>query len=252
MGESNTLVHLSEFRALLDNYQVSEKSGLLLQRTKLVLLAAPTSSGRNTLIRKLIETGKYHYIVSDTTRQPRINDGILEQNGVEYWFRSEQAILQDLHHGKFLEAAVIHDQQVSGMSIRELEKAMGRGRVPITDIEVVGVENVVKAKPDALAIFVLPPSFEEWQRRIKERGNMSSAEFRRRLTSAAKEFEMALAEDYYIFAVNDQLENAARDINHIVFDTISLEEKQANQEYGKKLTTELLQKTEQLLKNLDT
>lgn len=252
MEDSNQLVHLSEFKALLDNYQMSEESRQLLASTKLVLLAATTSSGRNTLIRQLLKTDKYHYIVSDTTRQPRINDGVYEQNGVEYWFRSEQEILEDLRRGKFLEAAVIHDQQVSGVSIRELEKAIGKGKVPITDIEVVGVESVVRVKPDTIAIFVLPPSFEEWQRRIKERGGMSSAEFCRRLTSAAKEFEMALAEDYYIFAVNDQLENAARDINHIVFDTISLEEKQANQEYGKKLTAELLRETEQLLKSLDT
>lgn len=250
MRDSNTLTHLSEFRALLDDYKMSEKSKLLLKSTKLVLLAATTSSGRNTLIRQLIKTDKYHYIVSDTTRQPRINDGILEQNGVEYWFRSEQEILEDLRRGNFLEAAIIHDQQVSGINIRELDKAIGQGKVPITDMEVVGVEHVVEAKPDTLAIFVLPPSFEEWQRRIKERGDMSQVEFRRRLTSAAQEFEMALSRDYYIFVVNDLLDNTTREIDQIVLGGLNESPTLREQIKRRELTSELLRKTKQLLANI--
>jgi len=84
----------------------------LLQQTKFVPLVAITSSGRNTLIRELLKTGEYHFIVSDTTRKPRTNDGVMEQSGVEYWFRDEDEVLQDVKDGKFLEAAVIHSQQV--------------------------------------------------------------------------------------------------------------------------------------------
>src|SRR5579885_607634 len=112
----NRLEHLQEFKTVLANYRISPASQRILQQTNLVLLAAPTSAGRNTIIRELLKTGDYHYIVSDTTRQPRINDGIPEQNGVEYWFRSEADILKDLAAGQYVEAAIIHNQQVSGIS----------------------------------------------------------------------------------------------------------------------------------------
>src|SRR3546814_14273785 len=98
--------------------------------------------------------------VSDTSRKPRVNDGIPEQNGVEYWFRSEAEILNDLKAGKFLEAAIIHNQQVSGISIRELQRVGDEGKIAITDIEIVGVHNLIQAKPYATAFFVLPPIFE--------------------------------------------------------------------------------------------
>src|SRR5947209_4084329 len=119
----NELVHKAEFHTLLADYKLSKASLLTLSQTKLVLLVAPTSSGRNTIIRELLKTGDYYFIVSDTTRKPRVNDGIPERDGVEYWFRSEEEVLEDIKQGKYLEAAVIHEQQVSGISIRELQKA---------------------------------------------------------------------------------------------------------------------------------
>src|SRR5438309_1023704 len=117
------LQHYTEFKAVLDKYHVSDAAKTKLEGLKLVLMLAPTSGGRNTIIKRQLQTGNYYYIVSDTTRPPRVNDGALEQNGNEYWFRTEDEILADLKTGSFLEAELIHDQQVSGISIRELEKA---------------------------------------------------------------------------------------------------------------------------------
>lgn len=215
MKPGNTLHHLEEFQHLLTNFHLSNAAKATLDSVKLVLLAAPTCSGRNTLIRGLLDKGQYHYIVSDTTRQPRINDGVREKNGVEYWFRTEEEMLTDLQLGRYLEAAIIHHQQVSGISMRELEKAYSQVKIPVTDIEVVGVESIMRLKPDATAIFVLPPSFEEWQRRIHERGVMEPAEFYRRLHSALKEFKMALSHDYYTFVINDKLATCIQTIHEI-------------------------------------
>src|ERR1700689_1309052 len=117
----NELVHGAEFRSALRDYHLSKAALQTLSQTKLVILVAPTSSGRNTIIWQLLKTGDYYFIVSDTTRQPRINDGKLERDGHEYWFRSEAEVLTDIQQGKYLEAAVIHNQQVSGISIRELQ-----------------------------------------------------------------------------------------------------------------------------------
>ena len=114
----NHLKHLDEFTDILANYQVSPRAIKSLKSVKLVLLIAPSAGGRNTLINRLMTTGRYNFIVSDTTRAPRVNNGLPEQSGREYWFRSEEEILSDLKNGEFLEAEIIHSQQVSGISIR--------------------------------------------------------------------------------------------------------------------------------------
>lgn len=239
----NKLYFLDKFQKLLVNYRVSEAGKAILAKTKLALLVAPAASGRNTLIRVLLKTGEYHFIVSDTTRHPRTNDGILEQNGREYWFRSEEDVLADLQAGKFLEAAVIHNQQVSGISIRELEKARQEGKIATTDIEIVGVHNIMRAKPDAIAIFVLPPNFKAWIARMDRRGDMTKGEKRRRLDSAVIELKAALSHDYFSFVVNDQLEHAVRQIHEITQGATD----QSEQQTAKQLARQLLTDTEQWL-----
>jgi len=211
----NKLKHLKEFQALLASYQLSSSAAHTLMETKLMLLVAPTSSGRNTVINELMKTGEYHFIVSDTTRLPRINDGVPEQNGHEYWFRSEEEVLHDLREGDYIEAAIIHNQQVSGVSIREIEKARADSRIAITDIQIDGARNIHRAKPDALCVFVVPPSFDQWLERIHARGHMPPDELCRRLESACVEFEAALAEPFYIHMINDKLEDTVAEMHDL-------------------------------------
>ncbi len=244
VADMNTLKHLREFQDILNNYHISEENKHVLIDTKLALLVAPTSSGRNTIIRELVKTDEFEFIVSDTTREPRINDGILEQDGVVYRFRTEEQVLSDLREGKFLEAAVIHNQQVSGISVRELKRIHDSGKIGTTDIEIVGVKHIKQVKPDAHAIFVLPPSFDEWQRRIQHRGVMSQAEYSRRLESACKEFETALEHDYYSFVINDTIPNAVNAIQEIVHEGELPDKQQAT---GHKLVKQLLQETRDFL-----
>lgn len=232
----NKLENLEEFKKILSDYRVSDTGRNILKRTKLVLLVAPSSTGRNTLVRELQKTDDYHFIISDTTRRPRMNDGVREKNGREYWFRSEKDMLSDLKNGLFLEAAIIHNQQVSGISIRELEQAQVELKTAITDIEVVGVHNIVEAKPDAIALFVLPPSFEEWQRRITGRGAMNRHEYLRRMQSAERELKAALSQPYFVFVINDNIKDAVDRIHQIVKDgIINGEEQQKSRTLAKQL-----------------
>lgn len=210
------LKRYAEFKEVLGNYQVSERAKKALKDLRLVLLIAPSSSGRNTIIRHQLDTGKYYFIVSDTTRPPRINDGVMEQNGHEYWFRSEEEMLKDLKAGEFLEAEVIHDQQVSGISIRELEKARRQNKVAITDIDLEGVHNVMRAKPDTITVMVVPPSFEEWQRRLVARGRMAPEEQKRRLQTAQRIFEDGLRQDYYHFVISEDINQSVAIIDGLV------------------------------------
>ncbi len=202
MGELN---HLSDFQKILSNYHISDAGKTLLHKVTFVPLVGIASSGRNTIIRELVKTGRYHYIVSDTTRPKRINDGVMEQDGVEYWFRTEDDVLADLQAGKFLEAAIIHNQQVSGISLRELQRAAEAHQTATSDMEVQGVDNIMQTGAPIVPIFILPPSYDEWQRRLTARGHMSEQELQNRKNSARAELAFALEHDYYHFVVNDDL-----------------------------------------------
>jgi guanylate kinase len=212
----NHLDHLAAFQAVLQSYQPSDTAKALLQQIPLVLMVGPTSSGRNTIINELLQTGDYHYIVSDTTRQPRANNGIMEQSGREYWFRTETELLRDLQQGLFLEAAVIHNQQVSGISIRELAQAKDDGKIAVNEIEVVGADNIFAAKPDTKFLFILPPSFDEWMVRITSRGQLPEDEMQRRLESAVDEIGIALERDYYHFFVNNTFKQTTRAVDAFI------------------------------------
>ena len=243
----NRLLRIDDFRKALDGYHLSKTALQSLSQTELVLLVAPTATGRNTIIRELLKTGDYHFIVSDTTRQPRVNDGILEENGREYWFRTELEMLTDIQQGKYLEAAIIHNQQVSGISVRELERARDKGKIAITDAEIAGADNAMKYKPDTITVFVLPPSFEEWQRRLNRRGIMDDQEIKRRIDSAVKELETALQRDYYHFIINDTIEHSLEQINEMakldVFD-------EASQKSGRALAEQMLVSTRAFAQSL--
>lgn len=206
----NELKHLDTFQKVLSHYQLSEHGEAVLARVQLALLLAPSSTGRNTIINQLVQTERYQFIVSDTTRLPRSNNGVMEQEGVEYWFRTEEDMLGDLQSGNFLEAEIIHEQQVSGISIRELEKAGDSNKVAITDIEIGGMQNTLSLKPDTHVFLILPPSFEEWLKRLTGRGEMPNIELGRRMRTALRIFEYAPQEPRMKLVVNDSLPEAVR------------------------------------------
>lgn len=241
----NRLEHLDEFQSILANYRISTKSKQILAKSKLALMVGPTSCGRNTIIKRLVEQGGYRFLVSDTTRKKRTNDGVMEQDGVEYWFRKEAEVLADLRAGTFLEAAIIHAQQVSGISIREIERTITEDAIGITDIEIVGVDTIKQYKPDAHAIFVLPPSFAEWQHRLKHRGAMLPEERLRRMESAVHEFAHALEVGFYEFVINEDIESAAQQVRAIT----ARKPDTAMQTRGKSLAVELLTETNYWLRH---
>jgi guanylate kinase len=210
------LQHHQEFQEILSTYHVSDHAKKILQNLRLVLLIAPTSGGRNTIIEHQLKTGRYYFIVSDTTRPPRINDGVPEENGKIYWFRSEEEVLADLRAGEYLEAEIIHNQQVSGISLRELEKAVKEKKIAIKDIELEGMHNILRVKPDTVAIMVVPPSFDEWQKRLSNRGQMTAHEQKNRFQTAQRILQDAHKQDYYHFVVNENMEQSAQLIDAII------------------------------------
>lgn len=210
------LEHKQEFEQILHDYTPASSYDELLGSAAVTLLVGPSSAGRNRIIKELLLTDKYHQIISDTTRPPRSNDGVMEQDGREYWFKSEIDMLNELKQGDLLEAAIIHEQQVSGVSIRELKASHEAGKVAINDIEVAGARYAKERLAKAKLIFVLPPSFEVWMQRLEGRGNMSDEEKRIRLATAAREIERMESEigDYHV-VVNDDLGEAVIKVRQI-------------------------------------
>lgn len=234
----NELKRVSEFRTVLANYEPSVTAREILKNIKLVLLTAPTAGGRNTIINKLVAAGGYHFVISDTTREKRVNNGVLEQNGREYWFRSEEEMLDDLKRGAFLEAELIHGQQVSGISIRELERAKAMREIAIDEVDMKGIANVLPFKPDTVGILIIPPSFGEWLKRLGSRGVMESDERRRRFESAAEIYAMA-ANGTYPVIVNDMLDEAIRKVDRLA----RLGELDEDQEKARKVARQLYEST---------
>lgn len=210
----NKIVNIDEFKKLLSNYRPSLDP--FYRKHRIVILVSVTGGGRNTIIKELLKTNKYHYLVSDTTRKPRINLGISEVNGREYWFKSEEEFIEGLEKGQYLEAAIIHNQQVSGINISEIENANKDNKIPITDIEIEGARSLLRKKIKLTAIFLLPPSFKQWMDRLDRRGSLGTDEKRRRLNSALKELEYAIQSDSFFFISNDDLKETVKVVDKFI------------------------------------
>ncbi len=196
-----------QFEVALENYEMSETGQTLLGHVELTVFLGLSGSGRNTIISELVKTGKYEFVVSDTTRRPRANDGVMEQNGREYWFRSEEEILDDIKNGLFLEAELIHKQQVSGISLRELQRIAGSGKHPVTDIDLEGAINIQRLKGVRSVIVVVPPDFEAWMKRVDSRGDMAQEEKTRRLETALRILSFVKQHKLQV-VINDDLSEA--------------------------------------------
>jgi guanylate kinase len=207
---------MSSLKIKIDDYQMSTSSQEILNNTDIVMMVSISGGGKNTIIEELLKTGKFHYVVSHTTRKPRINNGQLEKNGINYWFMDEQEMSTKLDAGEFIEAKWVHESYVYGTSIDELSKAQASGKTPLLEIEVQGVEEIMNAKPDAKAIFILPPSYDIWMSRLDSRGKVSDEDQKQRLETAKLELKTALRADYFHFLVNDGLARSVEVAKNII------------------------------------
>jgi len=179
-------------------------------RLPLVLIVSgPSGSGKSTLVQKILELPGTLLAVSCTTRPPRKT----ESAGKWYNFVSESDFHQMVARGEFLEHAQVFGKNWYGTPRKWLDEALAQKKDLVLEIDVQGALQVKRKLPSAVAIFVLPPSAPDLERRIRERGLDSEDEIRRRLERARQEI---LNYNSYDFAIiNDDLDRAGREVQAI-------------------------------------
>lgn len=203
--------------AKLKDYKPSPEATKLIHDTQILLLVGPTGAGKDSLKQKLLDVGKFHHIISHTTRSPRINHGVIEEDGKDYHFIDKPTAEKMLDDHAFIEAKVYSDN-LYGTSIEEIQIAHDQGKIAMTDIEVQGVAEYKALDPGVMAVFLLPPDFETWQKRLQSRYGdvVDAADYRLRLETALQELDELLNTDYYVAVINEDLDVVFNHIETIV------------------------------------
>jgi guanylate kinase len=182
---------------------------MILTDTPVLIVSGPSGSGKSTLVRKILQVPGTMLSVSCTTREPRKT----ESNGKWYTFVSEAEFQQMVARGEFLEYAQVFGKNWYGTPRKWLDEAVARKKDLVLEIDVQGALQVKQKLPGAVAIFVLPPSRADLEKRIRARGQDSEDEIGRRLERARQEM---LSYSSYDFAIiNDDLKRAAHEVQAI-------------------------------------
>ena len=177
---------------------------MTMNKGRLIVFSAPSGCGKGTMLAEILKDKNYCVSVSATTREPR--EG--EVDGVNYYFISKGDFLQKVADSEFLEHAEYCDNYY-GTLISEVDGRLNEGLNVILEIEVQGAMKIREKRPDALFIFIAPPSVNELRRRLKKRGTETDEVIEKRVSQAAGEIALAPKYDYII--VNDALEDAVSD-----------------------------------------
>jgi len=181
-----------------------------MSKGKLFIVSGPSGAGKSTVINAVIsEMENVKLAVSVTTRNPGPND----VNGREYYFKTKSEFEELVAGGAFLEHAV-YTGEYYGTLLSEVDEPRERGINMILDIEVKGARQVRDQIPEAVMIFLTPPSFSELERRLRLRGRDAEEKITARLQTARA--ELALIETYDYLIVNDDLEAAVNELQAII------------------------------------
>lgn len=176
----------------------------------LFIVSAPSGAGKTSLVRALLEADpQVRLSTSYTTRAPRTG----EENGLHYHFVDETEFMRRLEQQDFLESAHVHGARY-GTSRSQVQTALDDGHDLILEIDWQGAQQVKKLMPNAISIFILPPSVEELERRLNNRGQ-DSAEVIARRVQAAKS-EIAHVKEFDYVTINDNFDVALHDISSII------------------------------------
>lgn len=184
-----------------------DSHGGKVSKPRLVVLAGPTAVGKGTVANHIkTENPDVHISVSATTRPPRPG----EAHGINYYFVPNAEFDRLIAHGELLEWAIVHKLHRYGTPRRPVEEALARGQRVLLEIDIQGARAVKAAMPEAHLVFLMPPSWEELERRLLARGTETPAEQARRLETAR--VELAAADEFDSVVINDDVARAAAEV----------------------------------------
>jgi len=176
----------------------------IIMEGRLIIFSAPSGSGKTTIVRHLLDSGlPLEFSISACTRKPRPG----EIDGTDYYFISVDEFKEKIDKGDFVEWEEVYPELLYGTLKSELERIWKRGKHVIFDVDVAGGLNLKKHfGTRAFSIFVMPPSIEELETRLKSRGTDDGEDIRTRIEKAHE--EISLAADFDLILVNDDLDKA--------------------------------------------
>ena len=179
---------------------------------KLVIFSAPSGSGKTTIVRELLHRfPQFEFSISATSRQPRGK----EQHGIDYYFLSSDEFRQRVERDEFVEWEEVYAGTCYGTLKSEVERIWAKGNVIVFDVDVMGGINLKRLfGEDACSIFIMPPSVEELERRLRGRGTDSEEVIQKRIGKAG--FELSKSPEFDYTVVNDVLADAVNEATDII------------------------------------
>lgn len=209
---------MNDIEKLLETYTPSSTTVETIANTKIVLCVGIVAAGKDTVQRELEQLGGYRRIVTCTTRAPRINNGELEVDGVDYHYLSLDEMYRRIQDHEMIEVNKFGSNYY-GAHIDEFTLAQQEELIALGDIDVNGIASFRKIAPESVtALFIVPPDYDTWRSRLRQRytsEDVFNEEWQQRRDITIDELEHALAAPYYHFIINDDLERAVRVIDEI-------------------------------------
>ena len=177
----------------------------------LIVVSGPSDCGKSTLNQKLIDSRNDTVMsISDTTRSPRGE----EKDGTDYNFISTEEFEQKIKENKYLEYAIVHSNKYYGTPIEHIDEILSKGKNIILEIDIEGARKVNEKRPDAVFIFIMPPSMEILKKRLIGRKTETKEQVVERFKTAYKEINEVSKYNYVI--VNDDIEESLLKMNSII------------------------------------
>lgn len=210
--------------AKIANYRPSSERLAALRDVPLIFMVGTSGAGKDTLTKQLLQKypQAYRQFVTHTTRKPRENHGVKEQDGVHYYFIDFATAEQMLDNQDYIETN-LYSGNIYGTSIAEIQRARDENKTLIGDVDVNGVAHFMHLLPGGKPVFVLPPDYQTWQRRLMTRykEGVDKEDWHNRMITARREIEHALVTDYYYLVLNDDLDQAVERVHAIAHGRIT-------------------------------